>query len=99
MINHGVPESLTKAMIESFQEFFNLPEEEKQEFHGNHVMDPIRCGTGFNPSMDKVNLWRDYLKCFTYPEFHSPNKPAGFRYISFHFRFNLAPKSYHIYYE
>ncbi|KAK7824149.1 2-oxoglutarate-dependent dioxygenase 19 [Quercus suber] len=85
VINHGVPESLTKAMIESFQEFFNLPEEEKQEFHGNHVMDPIRCGTGFNPSMDKVNLWRDYLKCFTYPEFHSPNKPAGFSEIALEF--------------
>ena len=77
MINHGVPESLTKAMIESFQEFFNLPEEEKQEFHGNHVMDPIRCGTGFNPSMDKVNLWRVMMpKCspvrYTIPTLEQP---------------------------
>ncbi|XP_075674885.1 2-oxoglutarate-dependent dioxygenase 19-like [Castanea sativa] len=82
VINHGVPESLTKAMIEVFQEFCNLPEEEKQEFHGNHVMDPIRCGTGFNPSTDKVNLWRDHLKFYTYPEFHSPNKPVGFSEIA-----------------
>ena len=89
MINHGVSDSLRKAMIASFQEFFDLPEEEKKEFQGNHVLDPIRCGTGFNTSINKANLWRDYLKCITYPEFHSPNKPAGFRYISFHFRFNI----------
>ena len=76
-------------MIASFQEFFDLPEEEKKEFQGNHVMDPSRCGTGFNPSINKANLRRDYLKCITFPEFHSPNKPAGFRYISFHFRFNI----------
>ncbi|KAL4614885.1 hypothetical protein ACB092_07G085100 [Castanea dentata] len=69
-------------MIEVFQEFCNLPEEEKQEFHGNHVMDPIRCGTGFNPSTDKVNLRRDHLKFYTYPEFHSPNKPVGFSEIA-----------------
>ncbi|KAK7838628.1 protein dmr6-like oxygenase 2 [Quercus suber] len=41
VINHDVTESLTKAMIASFQEFFDLPEEEKKEYQGNHVMDPI----------------------------------------------------------
>ncbi|XP_075675329.1 2-oxoglutarate-dependent dioxygenase 19-like [Castanea sativa] len=82
VINHDVTESLTKAMIASFQEFFDLPEEEKKEYQGNHVMDPIRCGTGFNPSMDKANFWRDFLKCFAHPEFHTPNKPAGFSEIA-----------------
>ncbi|XP_030941366.1 protein DMR6-LIKE OXYGENASE 2-like [Quercus lobata] len=85
VINHGVSESLTKAMIASFQEFFDLPEEEKKEYQGNHVMDPIRCGTGFNPSINKANLWRDFLKCVTHPEFHSPNKPAGFSEIALEF--------------
>ena len=42
MINHGVSDSLRKAMIASFQEFFDLPEEEKKEFQGNHVLDPDR---------------------------------------------------------
>ncbi|GMY38881.1 protein DMR6-LIKE OXYGENASE 2-like [Fagus crenata] len=89
VINHGVPERVMKEMVEAFLEFFNLTGEEKQEFQGKHVMDPIRCGTGFTPLQEKVFLWRDYLKFFTHPEFHSPNKPAGFRYLrnaSFHFR-------------
>nr|POE92788.1 protein srg1 [Quercus suber] len=47
VINHGVSESLTKAMIASFQEFFDLPEEEKKVFQGNHVMDPIRSSSVF----------------------------------------------------
>jgi hypothetical protein len=84
-----VPERVMKEMVEAFLEFFNLTGEEKQEFHGKHVMDPIRCGTGFTPLQEKVFLWRDYLKFFTHPEFHSPNKPAGFRYLrnaSFHLR-------------
>ncbi|OMO59136.1 Oxoglutarate/iron-dependent dioxygenase [Corchorus olitorius] len=39
--NHGVPESMMKAMIEACRAFFELPEEEKQEFEGKHVLDPI----------------------------------------------------------
>lgn len=82
VVNHGVPESLTKAMTEACGEFFNLTEEEKREFEGKHVLDPIRCGTSFNASVDPVLFWRDFLKVFVHPEFHSPNKPTGFREIS-----------------
>ncbi|XVE49509.1 hypothetical protein DITRI_Ditri01bG0088100 [Diplodiscus trichospermus] len=80
--NHGVPESLMKATIEACRGFFELTDEEKQEFKGNHVLDPIRCGTSFNVSVDKVLFWRDFLKLFTHPEFHSPNKPAAFSEIA-----------------
>ncbi|BFG41233.1 hypothetical protein CerSpe_275070 [Prunus speciosa] len=78
VINHGVPESLMKAILDGCQGFFDLSEEEKQEFEGKHVLDPIRCGTSFNASVEKVLFWRDFLKVFVYPEFHFPTKPAGF---------------------
>jgi isopenicillin N synthase-like dioxygenase len=81
VINHGVPESLTKAMTHACGEFFNLTEEEKREFGGKHVLDSIRCGTSFHASVDKVLFWRDFLKVFVHPQFHSPTKPAAFRYI------------------
>ncbi|KAK9044166.1 hypothetical protein V6N11_072482 [Hibiscus sabdariffa] len=54
-------------------------EEEKGEFGGKHVLDPIRYGTSFNASIDKVLCWRDYLKVFQHPEL---NNPPSFREIS-----------------
>ncbi|XP_035540584.1 protein DMR6-LIKE OXYGENASE 2-like isoform X3 [Juglans regia] len=82
VINHGVPESLMKAMVEACGEFFNLAEEEKQEFAGKHVLDSLRCGASINGSTDHVFFWRDYLKFFAHPNFHSPSKPTGFREIA-----------------
>ncbi|KAM5573123.1 hypothetical protein ABKV19_012912 [Rosa sericea] len=39
-INHGVPESLMKGMIEAYHGFFSLPDEEKEEFKsGNDVLE------------------------------------------------------------
>ncbi|KAI6678351.1 hypothetical protein NL676_039147 [Syzygium grande] len=77
VINHGVPESQMKATVDAFMRFFDLTEEEKREFQGRHVLDPIRCGTSFNPSVDKVFFWRDFLKVKVHPEFHFPTKPEG----------------------
>ncbi|CAK9174076.1 unnamed protein product [Ilex paraguariensis] len=82
VVNHGVPEALMKAMINASDEFFNLSKEEKQEFAGKYVLDPIRCGTSFNPSKEKVFFWRDFLKVIVHPEFHFPNKPIGFSELS-----------------
>ncbi|GLT97972.1 hypothetical protein SLE2022_155110 [Rubroshorea leprosula] len=78
VINHGVSEVMTKEIIDAVKEFFDLPEEEKQEFQEKHVLDPIRYGTSFNISVDKVLCWRDFLKVFVHPEFHSLNNPPGF---------------------
>ncbi|KAL4302970.1 hypothetical protein GQ457_10G019690 [Hibiscus cannabinus] len=80
--NHEVPESMMKGITAACREFFELTEEEKGEFGGKHVLDPIRYGTSFNASIDKVLCWRDYLKVFQHPEFHSPNNPPSFREIS-----------------
>ncbi|KAH9697602.1 2-oxoglutarate-dependent dioxygenase 19 [Citrus sinensis] len=82
VINHNVPEKLMEMTMDSCQRFFNLTEEEKREFAGKHVLDPIRCGTSFNASVEKVFFWRDFIKVLVHPEFHSPNKPVGFSEIS-----------------
>ncbi|XP_034681766.1 protein DMR6-LIKE OXYGENASE 2-like [Vitis riparia] len=78
VINHGVAESLMKGMIEACRGFFDLTEEEKGEFEGKPVLAPIRCGTSSNTSLDKILFWRDFLKVFVHPQFHSLNKPPGF---------------------
>ncbi|KAK2968654.1 hypothetical protein RJ640_012497 [Escallonia rubra] len=81
LVNHGVPETLIDKVFDASNEFFNLSEEEKQNFGGKNALDPIRCGTSFrSASMGKILLWRDYLKVIAHPEFHFPDKPAGFRY-------------------
>ncbi|XP_040940602.1 2-oxoglutarate-dependent dioxygenase 19 isoform X2 [Gossypium hirsutum] len=76
--SHGVPERMMKAIIEACREFLELPEEEKRGISGKHVLDPIRFGTSFNESVDEILCWRDYVKIFQHPEFHSPNKPPSF---------------------
>ncbi|TYH33459.1 hypothetical protein ES332_D13G061400v1 [Gossypium tomentosum] len=75
---HGVPERMMKAIIEVCREFFELPEEEKRGIGGKHVLDPIRFGTSFNESVDEILCWRDYVKIFQHPEFHSPKKSPSF---------------------
>ncbi|KAB5516020.1 hypothetical protein DKX38_026668 [Salix brachista] len=81
VINHGVPQKLLSSILDGCKGFFDLEEEEKQEFKGNHVLDPIRSGTSFNVSVEKAFYWRDFLKVFVHPVFYSPTKPAGLRNI------------------
>ncbi|XP_015886184.3 2-oxoglutarate-dependent dioxygenase 19 [Ziziphus jujuba] len=85
VINHGVPESLMKNMIEVCQGFFNLPEEEKKVYQTRNLLDPIKCGTSFNVEIDKVLLWRDFLKVISHPQFHSLPKPEGYSEVSLEF--------------
>ncbi|XP_019054433.1 PREDICTED: protein DMR6-LIKE OXYGENASE 2-like [Nelumbo nucifera] len=85
VINHGMPESLRKAMLEVCQDFFHLAEEEKREYMGKQVLDPIRCGTSFNATVEKIFFWRDFLKVFVHPRFHSPQKPPAFSEISWEY--------------
>ncbi|XP_050212456.1 2-oxoglutarate-dependent dioxygenase 19-like [Mercurialis annua] len=78
VINHGVPKKVTDDMINSVESFFNLSEEEKQEYAGKEGVNPIKYGTSFNLTVDKAQFWRDYLKILVHPHFISPHKPAGF---------------------
>ncbi|KAI5386025.1 hypothetical protein KIW84_072556 [Lathyrus oleraceus] len=81
LINHFVSKSLVEKMVDQVFAFFNLREEEKQEYAGKEVVDPIRYGTSFNASEDRVLFWRDFVKIIVHPEFHSPVKPSGFRFL------------------
>ncbi|KAA8536407.1 hypothetical protein F0562_028885 [Nyssa sinensis] len=85
LINHGVPESLMKAMVEASKEFFNLTEEEKREFEGKLLLDPIKCGTSLHGRVDEVLFWRDFLKVIVHPDFHFPYKPTGFSELASEF--------------
>ncbi|XWS21452.1 hypothetical protein CRYUN_Cryun30bG0055900 [Craigia yunnanensis] len=81
VINHGVPETLRDEMMRKTESFFDLTREEKRQYTGKKLFDPIRCGTSFNPKVDKALLWRDYLKVHVHPHFNAPNKPSGFSNI------------------
>ncbi|XVE60549.1 hypothetical protein DITRI_Ditri05aG0137700 [Diplodiscus trichospermus] len=78
VINHGVPETLREEMLRETERFFDLTREEKQQYTGKKLFDPIRCGTSFNTKVDTTLLWRDYLKIHVHPHFNAPDKPPGF---------------------
>ncbi|GMP80384.1 hypothetical protein CsSME_00035501 [Camellia sinensis var. sinensis] len=82
VINHGVQEKLMDDMVKASKSFFDMSEEEKGEYNGKQLFDPIRSGTSFNVLVDKSLFWRDYLKVHVHPHVNSPNKPACFREIS-----------------
>ncbi|GAB2267992.1 hypothetical protein Dimus_002969 [Dionaea muscipula] len=77
VVNHGVPERMFEDVIGNCNEFFDLTAEEKREFEGKRVLDPIRCGTSFNVSAEEVHFWRDFLKLHVHPEFNCPHKPPA----------------------
>ena len=84
MINHGIAENVIKSMIDMSDAFFNLTEKEKKEFQGTgKMLDPISCGTNFTDTAvnDKILCWRDFFRVIAHPQFNSPYKPDGFRYI------------------
>ncbi|KAK9163889.1 hypothetical protein Syun_004791 [Stephania yunnanensis] len=85
VINHGVPGEVMERMLGACGDFFDLREEEKREMEGEEVLDPIRCGTSFNAAVEQVFFWRDFLKVFVHPIFHSPDKPPGFSDISLNY--------------
>ncbi|XP_027939109.1 protein DMR6-LIKE OXYGENASE 1-like [Vigna unguiculata] len=79
LMNHGVPETLSEKMVRVGEKFFDLSKEEKMEFAGEKILDPIRYGTSFNLMVDKALFWRDYLKCLVHPHLNAPSKPPGLR--------------------
>ncbi|KAI4346114.1 hypothetical protein L6164_013193 [Bauhinia variegata] len=78
LINHGVPESLMEKVIRMTHQFHNMTSEEKTEFADNDISSSIRWGTSFNPKVESVHYWRDYLKVKTHQDFAFPHKPTGF---------------------
>ncbi|KAK8969074.1 putative 2-oxoglutarate/Fe(II)-dependent dioxygenase [Platanthera guangdongensis] len=82
VVNHGVTEEMRAAMMDAFVGFFDLAAEEKDEYLGRRVMDPIRTGTSFNSTVEDAPYWRHFLKIWVHPVFHSPTKPTVFRYLA-----------------
>ncbi|KAH6757677.1 hypothetical protein C2S53_020877, partial [Perilla frutescens var. hirtella] len=81
LVNHGVPETLLKSIIDASLEFFELPEEDKRRYEAKSASDPIKSGSGslINTANQRVHLWRDFVKSYVHPEFHCPQKPQSLR--------------------
>ncbi|KAL5558581.1 hypothetical protein UlMin_034792 [Ulmus minor] len=65
-------------MIRKSEGFFDLTEDERRNYAGKALFDPIRWGTSFNVRLDKTLFWRDYLKLHVHPHFNAPKNPEGF---------------------
>ncbi|KAJ1382796.1 Oxoglutarate/iron-dependent dioxygenase [Sesbania bispinosa] len=85
LTNHGIPENLMEEMTKKSHEFHDLPVEEKEEFCDKGPLAPIKYSTSFDPQVEKVHYWRDYLKAITFPELNFPNKPPGYRENAFEY--------------
>ncbi|KAI4299987.1 hypothetical protein L6164_033407 [Bauhinia variegata] len=79
LINHGVPESLRKSILEWLEQLFNMPKEELGKLGGNHVMDPVRCGARYFRNRSGEPTEMGYIKLIVHPEFSCPDKPADYR--------------------
>ncbi|XP_076927597.1 flavanone 3-dioxygenase 3-like [Bidens hawaiensis] len=67
VINHGIPTSLMKDALDSAEQFFDLPSDEKMSFASTDVHNPVRYGTSMNHGTDKVFYWRDFIKHYANP--------------------------------
>nr|XP_043622504.1 flavanone 3-dioxygenase 3-like [Erigeron canadensis] len=67
VINHGIPTSVMKDALDSAEEFFNLPNDEKMCFASADVHEPVRYGTSVNHGVDRVFYWRDFIKHYANP--------------------------------
>lgn len=65
------------------QEFFKLPDEEKEKLYSDDPSKTMRLSTSFNIKKEKVHNWRDYLRLHCYPldkyEHEWPSNPSSFK--------------------
>ncbi|KAK4480631.1 hypothetical protein RD792_013709 [Penstemon davidsonii] len=83
LVNHGIPETAMKSLIDGSLEFFELADEEKQRYEPKSVLDPIMSGNGSMPNSEshKILAWRDFLKISVHPTFYCPEKPETLREV------------------
>lgn len=83
VLNHGVPDELTAAMMSTAYEFFALPAEEKAKLYSDDPGKKMRLSTSFNVRKETVHNWRDYLRLHCYPLEQYvpdwPDNPPSFR--------------------
>ncbi|CAI9113044.1 OLC1v1013571C1 [Oldenlandia corymbosa var. corymbosa] len=78
VVNHEIPETLTNPLFDACDEFFDLPEEEKQRFQTKNPRFPFMVRSTIGAEHEKVLFWRDYFRFFVHPEFYCPDKPQQF---------------------
>ncbi|KAK8942026.1 Gibberellin 20 oxidase 1 [Platanthera guangdongensis] len=74
VVNHGVPEDLQRRMVEAYSDFFDMKDEEKQQFNAKQIFDPIAYNTSFSGTGTEVLYWRDTLT--TKIKLFRPSSPA-----------------------
>ncbi|XP_076905252.1 hyoscyamine 6-dioxygenase-like [Bidens hawaiensis] len=84
VINHGVSDKMMEGMMALYDEFFNLPVEDKLGIYSEKPLKGCTLYTsGLEYAKEDVHYWKDTLKHPCYPiQEHSPswpNKPARYR--------------------
>ncbi|MFS7942418.1 putative flavanone 3-dioxygenase [Helianthus anomalus] len=67
VINHGISSSVMKDALDSAEQFFDLPSDDKMCFASADVHKPVRYGTSMNHGVDQVFYWRDFIKHYANP--------------------------------
>ncbi|GFY90089.1 2-oxoglutarate (2OG) and Fe(II)-dependent oxygenase superfamily protein [Actinidia rufa] len=73
LVNHGVPESLMKAVINGCDEIFNMSLEEKETYESHDIWAPIRYNTGSNGAKS-VSMWRETLRVLMHRPYSFPSE-------------------------
>ncbi|GLJ42599.1 hypothetical protein SUGI_0882980 [Cryptomeria japonica] len=86
IINHGVPETVMKSMMDIAKEFFEMPVEDRVCLYSEDPLQVVRVSTSFNVNKDIFFNWRDSLRhpCHPVEEFINswPQKSALYREIA-----------------
>jgi len=86
IVNHGVPETVMKSMMDIAKEFFEMPVEDRACLYSENSRQLVRLSTSTNVSKEKVHDWKDYLRhpCHPLEEVIGswPEKPAAYRKIA-----------------
>ncbi|KAL8168149.1 hypothetical protein V2J09_009648 [Rumex salicifolius] len=84
VVGHGVDAGAVSAMLDVCRRFFEMPLEEREKYMSADMSAPVRCGTSFNQTKDRVFSWRDFLKLVVDPDSNDvvplwPSSPTDFR--------------------
>ncbi|GMH30178.1 hypothetical protein Nepgr_032021 [Nepenthes gracilis] len=83
LVNHGVSSEVIAGMNDVCKRFFELSLEERVRYMSPDVSAPVRYGTSYNQSKDRVFCWRDFLKLVCQPLTdvlpHWPSSPSDLR--------------------
>ncbi|AED91785.1 putative oxoglutarate/iron-dependent dioxygenase, non-hem dioxygenase domain-containing protein [Arabidopsis thaliana] len=71
IVNHGIAPAEFKGVIAAARGFFELPAEERRRYwRGSSVSETAWLTTSFNPCIESVLEWRDFLKFEYLPQRH-----------------------------